>query len=168
QSQLRDLKDAISRAKPRRGGDQQRSVAERMRQQRIQEWEQRAGGMRGNPQAWRQTGRNGQSGQNGQHGEEPSERWGTEHDPNLMDDPTRLAQSKFTDDQLNGKQGPGLSRRETILTSAQKGFAQTSYRKVYTEYRKVIEEVMNQEKVPQGYKYYVKRYFQRIKPHSMD
>ena len=36
------------------------------------------------------------------------------------------------------------------------------------EYKKVVEEVMNQEKVPQGYKYYVKRYFQRIKPHSMD
>ena len=178
QSQLRDLKDAIGRAKPRRGNGQ-KSMAERMREQRVQEWEQRAGGQRGNPQAWRQTGQQrglkgqgpGQSGQGqkgDKDGQDPGERWGTEHDPHLADDPTRMANAQFDNDQLKGVQGQGASRRETILTSAQKGFAQASYRKVYTEYRKVVEEVMNQEKVPQGYKYYVKRYFQRIKPHSMD
>jgi hypothetical protein len=31
-----------------------------------------------------------------------------------------------------------------------------------------VEEVIRAEKVPSGYKYYVKRYFQKIKPHSMD
>ncbi len=173
QSQMRDLKDAISRAKPRKGNGK-KSAGEAMREQRIQEWERRAGGLRGNPGAWRQTGegqgQNGQNGQNGngQNGQQTGERWGTEHDPNLTDDPTRMANPKFADDQLKGREGQGASRRETILTSAQKGFAQTSYRKVYTDYKKVVEEVINAEKVPQGYKYYVKRYFQRIKPHSMD
>jgi len=173
QSQMRDLKDAISRAKPRKGNGK-KSMSEAMREQRIQEWERRAGGLRGNPGAWRQTGegqgQNGQNGQNGngQNGQQVGERWGTEHDPNLTDDPTRMANPKFADDQLKGREGQGASRRETILSSAQKGFAQTSYRKVYADYKKVVEEVINQEKVPQGYKYYVKRYFQRIKPHSMD
>lgn len=173
QSQMRDLKDAISRAKPRKGNGK-KSMSEAMREQRIQEWERRAGGLRGNPGAWRQTGegqgQNGQNGQNGngQNGQQTGERWGTEHDPNLTDDPTRMSNPKFADDQLKGREGQGASRRETILTSAQKGFAQTSYRKVYTDYKKVVEEVISQEKVPQGYKYYVKRYFQRIKPHSMD
>ena len=73
-----------------------------------------------------------------------------------------------TDQKLDGQLGAGSSRRETILTSAKKGFASASYKRVYGDYKKVVEEVMTQEKVPQGYKYYVKRYFQRIKPHSMD
>jgi hypothetical protein len=86
----------------------------------------------------------------------------------MTGDPTRIDDAKFKADQLKGAHGQGPSRRETILTSAQKGFAQAGYRKIYADYKKVVEEVMNQEKVPQGYKYYVKRYFQRIKPHSMD
>ena len=32
----------------------------------------------------------------------------------------------------------------------------------------IVEEVMQTEKVPSGYKYYIKRYFQKIKPHAMD
>ncbi len=175
-SQLQDLKDAIRRAKPQRGGSQQK-MSQRERMARITEWEQRAAGRLGNPQAWRQTqgqdgqqgkGQPGQQDQTGNQGDQTGRRWGTEHDENLMDDPTKMANAKFENDQLKGAQGQGPSRRQTILTSAQKGFAQTSYRQVYTEYRKVVEEVMSQEKVPQGYKYYVKRYFQRIKPHSMD
>src|SRR5262249_17528650 len=106
QSQLRDLKDAMSRAKPRKSGTQ-KSMADRMRQQRIKEWEQRAGGLRGNPQAWRQTGQGkGQEG-NRSEGQDPGSRWGTEHDPNLMDDPTRLASAKFENDELKGLKGQG-------------------------------------------------------------
>ena len=86
---------------------------------------------------------------------------------NVTGDPTRF-NAKLKDEKLTGIHGQGPSRRETILTSAKKGFAEAAYRKVYADYKKIVEEVMTQEKVPQGYKYYVKRYFQRIKPHSMD
>ena len=32
----------------------------------------------------------------------------------------------------------------------------------------IVEEVMRNEKVPSSYKYYIKKYFTKIKPHSMD
>jgi hypothetical protein len=168
-SQLGDLKEAIRRAKPRRGG---RSGQQQARAQRIQEWERRAGGQRGNAQAWRpgqgQPDPQGQ-GKESQLGrqQQQSQQWGDQPGGDPMGDPTERF-GKTKDERLTGVQGSGPSRRETILTSARKGFAQTGYRNVYVDYKKVAEEVMSQEKVPQGYKYYVKRYFQRIKPHSMD
>jgi hypothetical protein len=171
-TQMQDLKDAIRRARPRQQGGNARELA---RLKRVEEWERRAGGQQGNPQAWRsmgqgQPGSQGDKGQPGpqQGGDRPGEQWGTEHDPNLTGDPTRIDDAKFKADELRGLHGEGPSRRETILTSAQKGFARTAYRKVYADYKKIVEEVMSQEKVPQGYKYYVKRYFDRIKPHNMD
>ncbi|HWU87788.1 MAG TPA: hypothetical protein VN253_10960, partial [Kofleriaceae bacterium] len=54
--------------------------------------------------------------------------------------------------------------RETILAAAQKGFASRAYQKVYTDYEKIVEEVMRNEKLPSSYKYYVKRYFAKIHP----
>jgi hypothetical protein len=169
QSQLSDLKEAIRRAKPRKGqGSGQGQGQQRLA--RIKEWERRAGGGQGNPQTWRQgQGQpgSGQSGQDHNGGQLGGKEWGDEHDENLMGDPTQLASKKKEED-LTGIQGPGASRRETILTSAKKGFATTSYKKVYADYKKIVEEVMNQEKVPAGYKYYVKRYFERIKPHDLD
>ncbi len=169
-SQLSDLKDAIRRAKPNRNGRQGQQQA---RQQRIRELQRRAAGGKANAQAWKpgqgqQGGEpGGKEGQLGQGQKPGGNQWGDEHDPNLTGDPTKL-DARLRDEQLTGKHGEGPSRRETILTSAKKGFASTSYRKVYADYKKIVEEVMTQEKVPQGYKYYVKRYFQRIKPHSMD
>ena len=61
-----------------------------------------------------------------------------------------------------------MSRREIILSAAQKGYASTSYRQVYADYKKIVEDVMRTEKVPASYKYYVKKYFTKIKPHSMN
>lgn len=166
QSQLGDLKEAIRRAKPKKGGGGQRQQQARM--QRITEWEKRAGGQQGNSQAWRQ-GQNEPGNKEGQlqKGNDPGKQWGDSPGPDPMGDPTdRFGKTK--NEQLTGVHGQGPSRRETILTSAKKGFAHAAYRKVYADYKKIVEEVMTQEKVPQGYKYYVKRYFQRIKPHSMD
>jgi hypothetical protein len=163
QSQLADLKEAIRRAKPKKGNGNQSGQSGRA--QRIKDYQQRAGGQQGNAQAWRQ-GQNGKGGQ--QNGpQQPSNSWGTGEDPNLMGDPTQLNAKKKNED-LTGIHGQGVSRRETILTAAKKGFATRAYKKVYADYKKVVEEVIAAEKVPQGYKYYVKRYFQRIKPHSMD
>lgn len=175
-SQLADLKDALRRAKPRRGQGLARA-------QRLRDFQERAGGGQGTREAWRpgqrpglrEGGRQGQ-GQTGQghegqghhgQGQQPGDSYGDGHDPNLMGDPT-ARYGKTVEQRLRGAPGQGPSRRETILTAAKRGFATTSYKKVYAEYQKIVEEVMNAEKVPQGYKYYVKRYFQRIKPYSMD
>lgn len=172
-SRMEDLKDALRRAKPRpnNGGGQRQQNA---RNQRLQDWERRASGQKGNAQAWRAQGSpgqgqsqgekgQGQKGQ-GQEGDQPGSKWGDEHDPNLTGDATRMNDARFRADELKGAHGAGPSRRETILASAQKGFAHAGYRNVYADYKKVVEEIIRQEKVPQGMKSYVQRYFYRIKP----
>ena len=164
-SKLADLKDAIRRARSRPSNGQGQKMTARA--QRLQDLQRRSGGQQGNSQAWK-GGNSAEKlpwlGQQG--GQQGGKQWGDEHDPNLTGDETKIDDAKFNEDQLEGKKGKGPSRRSTIITSARKGFSSVSYSKVYAEYQKVIEEVMSQEKVPQGYRYYVKRYFQRIRPQT--
>ena len=96
-------------------------------------------------------------------GRDPGDGIGDQHDPNLMGDATRLDGQRH-ETRVQGKDGAGPSRSQTILGSAEKGFASTSYKRVYGDYTAVVEEVMSKEKVPPGYRFYVKRYFQLIKP----
>lgn len=180
-SQLTDLKEAMRRAR-RRGQNGPRDLFGKNR--RNLDFERRAQGQQGSRGAWKPgqkpgqklgQGQNGQRPGQGQNGQQPGQQgqgqqgdtYGDQHDPNLIGDPTaRLGNAK--DESLSGVQGRGPSRRETILSAAQKGFSSRSYQEVYADYKNIVEEVMRVEKVPRGYKYYVKRYFQKIKPHSMD
>ena len=59
-------------------------------------------------------------------------------------------------------QGPSVS--ETIAGSARRGFVGRSYKKVYADYKTKAEEAMKNEDIPPGYKFYVQRYFQLIRP----
>ncbi len=175
-SQMEDLKEAMRRAKQRgakgpkdpfgRDGKQS-DFAQRARGQ----GKGKGGG------AWKPGGQGqgkgegkGQGEGNGGQGDKsdgPSSSYGQGHDPNLSGDAT--AKGGHTADQdVTGVQGKGPSRRETILSAAQKGFASRGYQDVYVQYKKQVEDVMHGEKVPASYKYYVKRYFTKIKPHSMD
>jgi hypothetical protein len=77
--------------------------------------------------------------------------------------PTQL-DARHVDARVEGKLGAGPSRSQTILGTADRGFAQTGYRRVYGDYSQVVEEVMSKEQIPPGYRYYVKRYFELIKP----
>ena len=113
-----------------------------------------------------QSGQSGQSGQKpgGQSGQNPADnRPGTGHDPNFLGDVTQI-ESKRKLTRVYGKEGTGPTRSQTIQGAAEKGFATTSYRKVYGDYAAVSEEVMSKHRVPSGYRFYVKRYFQMIKP----
>jgi hypothetical protein len=51
-----------------------------------------------------------------------------------------------------------------ILGAAEKGFASRQYQRVYREYHTVAEEALNQDEIPGGYRFYVRRYFQLIRP----
>jgi hypothetical protein len=107
-----------------------------------------------------------QPGPNGNGDERPGgggDGIGDQHDANLLGDKTRLA-ARARDTRVEGHEGAGPSRSQTILGSAEKGFASTSYKRVYGDYTAVVEEVMSKEKVPPGYRFYIKRYFQLIKP----
>src|SRR5690606_13200267 len=167
-SQLSDLKEAMRRAK--RGGS--RGPQDRFgRNKRNADFQKRARGGQGSKQAWRPgqggQGKPGQGKQPGGQGNQPGgSSWGTGHDPDLLGDPT-ARQGNTKDEAVSGVHGKGPSVRETILSSAQKGFASQSYKQVYARYKTIVEEVINAEKVPSGYKYYVKKYFQKIKPHEM-
>ena len=65
---------------------------------------------------------------------------------------------------VQGKEGKGASRSEVILGAAEDGFAARDYRRVFSAYNAVVEDVLKREDVPLGYRYYVKRYFQLIRP----
>jgi hypothetical protein len=175
-SQLDDLKEAMRRAK--RGGT--RGPEDRFgRNKRNADFQRRARGGKGQKGAWRpgqgQKGQGqgqgkgqGQGNQPGGKGNQPGgDSYGDEHDPDMIGDATKK-QGNTTDESVSGIHGKGPSIKETIVSSAQKGFASKAYKDVYGRYKPAIEEVINSEKVPSGYKYYVKKYFQKIKPHAMD
>lgn len=167
-SQMRDLKDAMRRAK--RSGS--RGPKDRFgRNKRNSDFRRRAQGGQGNRDSWKpgQNGKDGQ-GKNGKNGKNKGQMAGTGgqkpgdgHDPNLLGDPTKMS-GDTKDESLQGVHGKGPSTRETILSAAEKGFSSQGYKNVYTRYTTQIEEVINSEKVPAGYKYYIKKYFKMIKP----
>jgi hypothetical protein len=88
---------------------------------------------------------------------------GDSHDPNVSGAPSHIS-ARHVDARVHGQIGAGPSRSETILGAADRGFAQTGYRQVYGDYTSVVEEVMSKHEVPPGYRYYVKRYFELIRP----
>lgn len=167
-SQMDDLREAMRRAKQKGNKGPQDPFG---KQNKNQDFAQRARGQRGQGQAWKPGSQPGQGGQGqgkpgqGQAGQQPSgKEWGVGHDDNLTGDPTAMS-GNTKDDSLQGAQGKdGGGTRETILAAAQKGFANKRYRDVYGKYHQIVEEVMRTEKLPSSYKYYVKRYFAKIHP----
>ena len=58
----------------------------------------------------------------------------------------------------------GPSRSEVILGAAERGFVGRGYQRVHTDYSEHAEEVLERDEVPPGYRFYVRRYFQLIRP----
>ena len=110
-----------------------------------------------------QGGQGGQpGGQGGPAGKGPG--WGTGHDPNVQGGATN-PKVGVQDTQVQGNDtGQGGSRSEVILGAAERGFASRGYQKVYREYHTVAEEALNKDEIPGGYRFYVRRYFQLIRP----
>lgn len=104
----------------------------------------------------------GQPGGTGQSG--TGKEAGVGHDPNLAGKRTDL-KGETHDVEAQGidtKQGP--SNSEVILTAAERGFKGSGYKKVFTDYRTQAEKEINKDTVPDGYRFYVHRYFQLIRP----
>jgi hypothetical protein len=168
-SQMDDLREAMRRAKRRGSKGPKNPFGKNGKQS---DFEKRARGQKGQKGAWKpgQGKGKGQGKENGGQGKgDPQETntWGTGHDDDLVGDATDKS-GDTKDEDLQGTHGKGPSRRETILSAAQKGFASKGYQKVYADYKEIVEEVMRSEKVPSSYKYYIKKYFTKIKPHEMD
>ncbi|UJR81075.1 hypothetical protein [Sandaracinus amylolyticus] len=110
-------------------------------------------------------GQQGEEGGAGGQGEGtmPGGGAGAEHAPSSLDDPTALGEAGRTV-QVRGEARRGPSRPEVIRTAAQRGFATREYSDVYGEYADHAEEVIERDRVPPGYRFYVQRYFQLIRP----
>jgi hypothetical protein len=174
-SKMEELREAMQRAK-QKGNKGPNDPFNKNR--KNQDFISRARGQKsGQGQSWKPgegqdqgQGKGDKNGQNGGKGQQPgqSDTWGVGHDPNLTGDPTAKVGNE-KDEELKGTVGKnGSSTRETILASAQKGFSSQGYKKVYQDYTRVLEEVMRTEKLPSSYKYYVKRYFAKIHPTTVD
>jgi hypothetical protein len=90
--------------------------------------------------------------------------WGTGHDPNLTGKATHpdMGTTDTSAEAIDTGQGP--SRAEVIAGAADRGFVGRNYKRVFTEYRTVAESAIDKEQVPAGYRFYVQRYFQLIRP----
>ena len=98
-------------------------------------------------------------------GGSPSPRgWGEGHDPKLQGKATNPRMTTQDTHVQGSDTGQGGSRSQVILGAAERGFASRDYRKVYTEYHQVAEESLAKDEIPGGYRFYVKRYFQLIRP----
>ena len=82
---------------------------------------------------------------------------------------SQLGQQTSLDSTLNlqnitGVQGEGSSTVETSKASAEGQESALSYKDAYMKYQKLSEDALTEEQIPLGYKFYVKRYFESIKP----
>jgi hypothetical protein len=101
-------------------------------------------------------------------GEERSRSAGKGQGSRELGEETEL-RGRRVDSKVEGQQlRQGQSRSEIIKSASEKGFATRQYKEVYGDYSSVVEEVMEKENVPKGYRYYVKRYFQLIKPRGQE
>jgi chemotaxis protein histidine kinase CheA len=64
--------------------------------------------------------------------------------------------------------GRGTASSEVVFGAAERGFTGARYQKVYTQYRTVAEDVLQQDSIPAGYEFYVRRYFQLIRPRQTE
>ena len=84
------------------------------------------------------------------------------HDATLGD-PTQT-DVQFKDESLKLQNTGKLTTQEVVERSAQKGFVGESYKEVYQTYEKAAEAVLESDEVPQGYKNYIQKYFDMIRP----
>jgi hypothetical protein len=112
-----------------------------------------------------QPGENGgKDGPNHDGGGKGGHSWGTEAGGPVAGkatDPKMGTEEVHEDAQDTGQ---GSSTEKSILVAAEKGFRGSGYKQVFTKYRTKAEETMTKEEVPDGYRFYVKRYFQLIRP----
>ncbi len=90
--------------------------------------------------------------------------WGTGHDSNLKGEASNLKGQTKDVTAAAADTGEGTASSQVIYGASERGFTGRGYKKVYTDYKTVAEQVMNQDQIPPGYRFYVQRYFQLIRP----
>lgn len=107
----------------------------------------------------------GQGNQPGGNGEQPGgSSWGTGHDPKMLGKKTNNKVGTQDIQVAGANAGPGPNNAKTILGAADKGFVGSDYKKVYDSYKTVAEQALKTDEIPAGYRFYVRRYFDLIRP----
>jgi hypothetical protein len=86
-----------------------------------------------------------------------------EHDPR-RGAPSPRRNGAYEDRALEGARARGPTRSQVIRGAARGGFATAAYRRVYGDYRAHAEQWIERDDVPPGYRYFVRRYFQLVRP----
>jgi hypothetical protein len=60
--------------------------------------------------------------------------------------------------------GQGTASAEVIYGAAARGFGSKAYKDIFVEYETVAEQNIDKDDIPPGYRFYVRRYFQLIRP----
>jgi hypothetical protein len=89
--------------------------------------------------------------------------YGDGHDPNSVGEDGSM-HVRHDESRVEGVAGEGPTRSQLILGAADRGFASRGYRKVHADYSSHAEELLEDESIPPGYRFYVRRYFQLIRP----
>jgi hypothetical protein len=106
----------------------------------------------------------GSDGEGEGQGDGPGQGFGRGHNDQLAGDPTKL-DGKTQDVTAAGvDSGQGSASAEVIYGAAERGFVGKGYQQVFTDYQTVAEQVMTKDEIPPGYRFYVRRYFQLIRP----
>jgi hypothetical protein len=118
------------------------------------------------PVAGGQTGPSAGGGdkQPGGSGDSQGPGWGTGHDANLAGNATDLKGATHDVSAAGVDTGQGDASAQIIYGAAERGFVGRGYKKVFTDYQNVAERTLNQDEIPSGYRFYVRRYFQLIRP----
>jgi len=89
---------------------------------------------------------------------------GTGHDPNIAGNATDLKGKSVDVTAAGVDTGQGAASSQVIYGAAERGFVGRGYKQVYTDYQTVAEQALSQDEIPSGYRFYVRRYFQLIRP----
>ena len=97
------------------------------------------------------------------NGNNPTNKAGNKTSESQQGDFTSL-DSTLNLENITGVQGEGSSTVQTTKASAEGQESTLSYKDAYMKYQKLSEDALTEEQIPLGYKFYVKRYFESIKP----
>jgi len=106
----------------------------------------------------------GQSGQGDSQGASAGQGRGLGHDPNIQGDPTQLKGETHDVSAAGVDSGQGTASAEVIYGAASRGFKVDGYKDIFVRYETVAEQNIEKDEIPPGYRFYVRRYFQLIRP----
>jgi hypothetical protein len=93
-----------------------------------------------------------------------SEDWGHGSGPDPRGEASALTGKTKDVTAVGVDTGEGAAASEVVFGAAERGFVGSGYKKVFTDYHTVAEQTLASDQVPPGYKFYVRRYFQLIRP----